>query len=76
MKSCKFCAEEVKDEAIKCKHCGSMLVETSIDPMRATDPAKAVVKGLKQKELHDSLFKFWATIIVIFSLVKIGRAHV
>jgi uncharacterized membrane protein YvbJ len=34
MKKCPFCAEEIQDDAVKCKHCGEFLIDAELKRMR------------------------------------------
>lgn len=63
MVKCPFCAEEIREDAIKCRHCGEWLTNKNIAEVvsspRLDDGsavARAVTKGLKQKEADDARF--------------------
>jgi uncharacterized membrane protein YvbJ len=34
MKKCPFCAEEIQDDAVKCKHCGEFLIDAELKRLK------------------------------------------
>lgn len=60
MKKCPFCAEEIQDEAIKCKHCGSSLSQAPARPL-----PKNIDSGLQVQKRRNAL----ASLIAGVSLV-------
>lgn len=87
MKTCPFCAEEIQDAAIVCKHCGRDLLVTHPEPIAGSVPAAGDSLACEKCKARPMLatkvrryspalvvigYTMWVPVALFFLLVTLG----
>lgn len=71
---CPYCTEQIQDTAKKCRFCGEWLAEADKRPgtnalERGSVDARAVAKGLKEKEASESAMGCLVFLLLVFCVI-------